>query len=56
MEGHSPTCAKMEKKKKPMDNYGSSGEDPLKRSSKKGQKYHNIVQEEELECLKMQGR
>ena len=36
VEGHSPTYAKMAKKKKPMDNSGSSNEDPLGKSSKKG--------------------
>ena len=43
------------KKKKPTDNSASSNEDPLERSSKKGQKYHKTVREEEVECLKMQG-
>ena len=55
VDGHSPTNAKMAKKKKPMDNSGSSDEDPLERSSKKGRKYHKMVQEEEAECLNMQG-
>ena len=36
--GSSPTYAEMEKKK-PMDNSGSSREESLERSSKKGRKY-----------------
>ena len=46
---------KWQKKKKPLDNFGSSDEDPLERSSKKGQKYHKTIQEEEVKCLKMKG-
>ena len=55
VEGHSPTYAEMAKKKKPMDNSGSSDEDPFERSSKKGTKSHKTVQEEEVECIEMQG-
>ena len=46
VEGHSPTYAEMVKKKKPIDNSGSSDEDPLGKSSKKGRKYHKTVWEE----------
>ena len=45
----------MAKKKKPIDNFGSSKEDPIERSSKKGKKSNKTVQEEESEHLKMQG-
>ena len=38
-----------------MNNSSSSDEDPLERSSQIGQKSHNMVQEEEVERLKMQG-
>ena len=38
-----------------MDNSGSSDEDPLERSTKKGHKSHKTVWEEEVEHLKMQG-
>ena len=55
MEGHSPTYTEIAKEKKPLDNSGSSNEDPLERSSKKGRKYHKMVREEEVERLKMQG-
>ena len=55
VEGHSPTYAEMEKKKKPTDNSGSSDENTLERSSKKGRKSHKMVREEEVERLKMQG-
>ena len=50
----SPTYAEMEKKK-PMDNSGSSEEESLERSSKKGHKHIQKVREEEDEHLKMQG-
>ena len=43
------------KKKKPMDNFGSSEEESLERSSKKGRKSLKKVREEEAERLKMQG-
>ena len=49
VEGHSPTYAEMEKKKKHMDNSGSSDEDPLGKSSKKGRKSLKTVREEEAE-------
>ena len=55
VEGHSPTYAEMEKKRKPIDNFGSSEEDPLEKSSKKGKKSQKTVREEEFEHLKMQG-
>ena len=55
MEGHSPTYAEMAKKKKTIDNSGSSDEDPLGKSSKKGRKSLKMVREEEVERLKMQG-
>ena len=55
MEGHSPTYAEMAKKMKPIDNFGSSEEDPSEKSSKKGRKYQKIVWDKEAECLKMQG-
>ena len=38
-----------------MDNFGSSKEKYLERSSKKGRKSLKKVQEEEIERLKMQG-
>ena len=41
--------------KKPMDNSGSSKEESLERSSKKGHKSLKKVREEEVELLKMQG-
>ena len=37
-----------------MNNSSSSDEDPLERSSKKGQKSHKTVWEEEAERIKMQ--
>ena len=43
------------KKKKPFDNVGSSEEESLERSSKKGRKSLKKVREEEVECLNMQG-
>ena len=49
VEGHSPTYVEMAKKKKPMDNSGSSDEDPLGKSSKKGWKSLKTVREEEAE-------
>ena len=55
LDGHSPTYAKMAKKKKPMDNSGLSDEDSIERSSKKGHKSLKQVREEEAERLKMQG-
>ena len=38
-----------------MANYGSSEDESIKRSSKKGQKSHKTVREEEAERLNMQG-
>ena len=38
-----------------MDNFGSSEEESLERSSKKGHKSLKKVREEEVELLKMQG-
>ena len=38
-----------------MDNSGSSDEDPLGKSSKKGRKYLKMVWEEEAKRLNMQG-
>ena len=55
MEGHSPTYVEMAKKKKPIDNYGSSKEDPSEKSSKKGRKSQKTVREEEVEHLNIQG-
>ena len=37
-----------------MGNFGSSDQDLLERSSKKGQKYHKMFQEEEAEHIKRQ--
>ena len=45
----------MAKKEKPMVNSGSSDEEYIKRSSKKGCKSHKTVREEEAERIKMQG-
>ena len=45
----------MAKKKKPMDNSGSSDEYSIKRSSKIGRKSLKKVREEEAKRLKMQG-
>ena len=55
VEGHSPTYAEMAKKKKLVDKSGSSKEDPLERSSKKGRKSYKTVREKEAERLKMLG-
>ena len=55
VEGHSPTYAEITKKKKPIDNFGSSNEDPSEKSSKKGRKSQKTVREEEAKRLKMQG-
>ena len=44
----------MAKKRKPMANSGSSEDESIERSSKKGQKSHKTVREEEVERLKMQ--